>query len=74
MGCLSFIRDIEIRDDFLLAGQIELGPFLDMCATFLDTLEEHFALFPEIPEAQADGPAQANRFNPFPQALHVPAS
>ena len=74
VGCLSFIRDIEIRDDFLLAGQIELGPFLDLCATFLNALEEHFTLFPEIPQAQSDHPAEPNRFNPFPQALHVPAS
>ncbi|MGI9423742.1 MAG: hypothetical protein ACR2PA_11150 [Hyphomicrobiaceae bacterium] len=73
VGCLSFIRDIEIRDSFLLAGQIELGPLLDLCATFLDTLEEHFTLFPQIPEAPADHPAKAIRFNPFPQALHVPA-
>ena len=73
VGCLSFIRDIAIRDDFLLAGQIELGPLLDMCATFLDTLEEQFALFPEIPEVQPDRPMKPARFEPVPQALHVPA-
>lgn len=57
-GCLAIVEAIAIDETFMLGGQIPLGALLDMCAQFLDTLEEHAALFPEIPElseADADG-------------------
>ena len=48
-GCLNIVESLQINDEFLLAGQIELGALLDMCSQFLDVLTEHFELFPEIP-------------------------
>ena len=48
-GCLSIVETISIDEAFLLGGRIPLGALLDMSAQFLDALEEHFALFPEIP-------------------------
>lgn len=48
-GCLTLVKRIAIDDEFLLAGAVEIGALLDVCATFLDALEEHFTLFPEIP-------------------------
>ena len=47
-GCLSQINAITIDDSFLLACEIELGPLLDLCAQFLDTLCEQFSLFPKL--------------------------
>ena len=49
-GCLSIVETISVDEAFLLGGQIPLGVLLDMSAQFLDALEEHFALFPEIPD------------------------
>ena len=55
-GCLSIVETISVDEAFLLGGQIPLGVLLDMCAQFLDTLEEHFALFPEIPDVAEHEP------------------
>lgn len=37
-------------DGFLLAGAIEIGPLMDLTATFLNTIELHFDLFPDLME------------------------
>lgn len=50
-GCLLTVEGITVGEDYLIAGVIELGPLMDMAATFLDALELHFDLFPEIEEA-----------------------
>lgn len=49
LGCLSIVQTIAIDEAFLLGGQIPLGVLLDMSAQFLDALEVHFSLFPELP-------------------------
>ncbi len=63
VGCLAVVEAIEIDEKFLIAGQIELGPLLDMCARFLDVLDDHFDLFPEVPadevQGDVDGPVPA---------------
>ncbi len=56
-GCLSVISTINIDDSFLLAGEIELGALLDLCAQFLDSLCEQFSLFPQLAIA-VDTPRQ----------------
>ena len=48
-GCLSIVEKLSIGEDFRLGGHIELGPLLDLCAQFLDSLDTQFGLFPEIP-------------------------
>lgn len=50
-GCLSIVEKLTIGEDFLLGGHIELGPLLDLCAQFLDSLDAQFGLFPEVPAA-----------------------
>ena len=50
-GCLSIVERLSIGEDFLLGGHIELGPLMDLCAQFLDSLDTQFGLFPEIPAA-----------------------
>jgi hypothetical protein len=57
-GCLSVVEQVAIDDTFLLAGRIELGVLLDMCAQFLDTLDQQFDLFPELP-GNDGGPSRA---------------
>ncbi len=47
---LSDVCDLRVDNDYLLAGNIHLGTLLDMIATFLDTLERTFPLFPEPSE------------------------
>jgi len=41
---------IAIGDGFRLAGEIEVGPLVDLVSTFLNTIELHFDLFPELSE------------------------
>ena len=47
-GCLSIVERVSIGEDFLIGGYIELGALLDLCAQFLDSLDNQFGLFPEI--------------------------
>ena len=47
VGAIQDPSQLRITDEFRIAGVIELGPLTDLCATFLDTLETHFELFPE---------------------------
>jgi len=37
-----------IGDDFRLAGEIEVEPLADLVATFLDTIDIHYDLFPVV--------------------------
>ena len=46
----------------MIVGRIQLGALLDLCATFIDTLDLHYKLFPRAEPAIAigdDGVAQA---------------
>lgn len=42
--------ELLIDDTFRLAGEIEVGPLSDLVSTFLNTIELHFDLFPDISE------------------------
>lgn len=44
---------LRIGPGLRIAGQIELGPLMDMCASFLDSLEFHYRLYAEAPAAMA---------------------
>ena len=60
-GDAEIIEDgakIDVGDDFLVARRIELGPLLDLTASFLDALELHFDLY-EI-EVASDMPAPSS--------------
>jgi hypothetical protein len=56
-GCLKTVEEIHVDGDFLIAGCIHLATLMDMTATFLDALEDHFALFPEYDAAPAHADA-----------------
>ena len=51
VGSLKAGAEIEVSDTFRLAGEIEVGPLIDLVATFLNTIELHFDLFPDLMEA-----------------------
>lgn len=42
----------EVDETFQLAGEIEIGPLAELVATFLNTIELHFDLFPDISEPE----------------------
>ena len=42
------VESLQINDTFLIAGKIKLGPLLDLAATFLDTLDRAFDLYPPL--------------------------
>ena len=48
---------LHLNDNFLIAERIELGALLDLCATFLDRLEDHYELYHELGPA-ADVPGE----------------
>jgi hypothetical protein len=48
IGHIADPSGLQITEDFRLAGSIELGPLSDLVATFLDTIELHYDLFPEL--------------------------
>jgi len=50
MGCLRMVEEIAVDEDYLIAGCIHLGSLMDMTAAFLDAIEVHFDLFPELGE------------------------
>lgn len=59
-GCLKTVEEIRVDGDFLIGGCIHLATLMDMTATFLDALEDHFALFPEFdPITEGVGASQA---------------
>jgi len=49
-GGLEPDAELEIGDNFRIAGEIEIGPLADLIGTFLNTIELHFDLFPELSE------------------------
>ncbi|MFT5510274.1 MAG: hypothetical protein ACI89J_003367, partial [Hyphomicrobiaceae bacterium] len=50
-GSLAAEATLSVSDDFRIAGHIEIGPLVDLVVTFLNTIELHFDLFPELSEA-----------------------
>jgi hypothetical protein len=53
VACLALVDQIAVGDAFRIAGRIELGPLLDLSATFLTTLEIHYDLFEAADDAAA---------------------
>lgn len=62
MATIDDCGSIVVTPAFHVARRIELGPLLDLVATFLDTLELHYDLYPEQLDAtEADtAPADAD--------------
>ncbi len=50
---LEFVTRIGIGEAYMIVGRIQLGALLDLCATFIDTLDLHYKLFPRPEEAAA---------------------
>jgi hypothetical protein len=50
---LDFVTRIGIGEAYMIVGRIQLGALLDLCATFIDTLDLHYKLFPRPEEAAA---------------------
>ena len=50
---LDSVTHIGIGDAYMIVGRIQLGALLDLCATFIDTLDLHYKLFPRAEEAAA---------------------
>ena len=53
---LGGIDRLHITETFLVAQRIELGPLMDLCATFLDRLEDHYELYEDAP---SDAPPES---------------
>ena len=47
-GGIELGSEPEVGDDFRIAGEIEIGPLSELVGTFLNTIELHFDLFPEL--------------------------
>jgi hypothetical protein len=45
---------LVITETFLIAERIQLGALMDLCATFLDRLEDHYELYEDAAPAEAD--------------------
>jgi len=41
------LAELTVSEEYLVAGRIRLGTLLDLIATFLDTLDDLFELYPE---------------------------
>lgn len=50
VGGLSPDQTLAVTDSFLLGGMIEIGPLAELIETFLNTIELHFDLFPDLSE------------------------
>lgn len=50
---------LSVPEAFLVAERIELGPLLDLCATFLDRLEDHYELYEPVPRDVAPAATQS---------------
>lgn len=48
--------DLSPAGAFRLAGEIEIGPLAELVSTFLNTIELHFDLFPDLMEADDVAP------------------
>ena len=64
-GTMTITEATRIGDDFRLAGIIEVEPLADLVATFLDTLDIHYDLFPPLSPDQP-GPDRAAPVPSFP--------
>jgi hypothetical protein len=42
---LDEIARVAVGETYMIAGRIQLGALLDLCATFIDTLDLHYRLF-----------------------------
>ncbi|PPD27630.1 MAG: hypothetical protein CTY20_12360 [Hyphomicrobium sp.] len=51
-GSLDDCGSIRVTAKFLVVRRIELGPLLDLVAMFLDTLELHYDLYPDLPDQE----------------------
>lgn len=51
-GGLAPDQPLAVSDEFRLAGSIEIGPLVELVDTFLNTIELHFDLFPELSEPE----------------------
>jgi hypothetical protein len=43
---LDDVTHIGVGEAYMIVGRIQLGALLDLCATFIDTLDLHYKLFP----------------------------
>src|SRR5262249_22318254 len=50
---LEGLTQLAVSEDYLLAGRMRLGTLLDLVATFLDTLDLLFDLYPEAEPERA---------------------
>ena len=57
---LSEVTGALVKEAFRVTGRIELGPLLDMIASYLDNLEAHFLLFGGVSGAVAATPPKAD--------------
>lgn len=51
VASLGSVERLQMSETFRIAGRIELGPLLDLAATFLSALELHYDLFEAADEA-----------------------
>ncbi len=58
-GTVAITEATTIGDEFRLAGIIEIEPLAELIATFLDTLDIHYDLFPTLAPDAADVTQQA---------------
>jgi len=51
-GGVSPDQSLSVTDTYRLAGSIEIGPLVELVDTFLNTIELHFDLFPDLSEPE----------------------
>ncbi len=52
VGGLAPDQPLAVSEEFRLAGSIEIGPLVELVDTFLNTIELHFDLFPDLSEPE----------------------
>lgn len=58
VNALDEVQSLGVGEAYMIGGRVQLGALLDLCATFIDTLDLHYKLFerPDLaPAANADG-------------------
>ena len=55
VAVLDEVSRIGVGEAYMIAGRIQLGALLDLCATFIDTLDVHYKLFERPAPAVAAG-------------------
>jgi hypothetical protein len=67
VNLLDEVASLGVGEAYMIAGRIQLGALLDLCATFIDTLDLHYKLFDrgELVTAPIDGTS------PVPVAAQV---